>query len=88
MANYSYNEDTAVIKNAAGKLRSIFVSTASSTPTITVYDSSVDSGPASTIIGEFTPVAGTVYNFFDGIYANYGIRVEISGTVKYTVAYE
>lgn len=88
MANYSYNEATAVIKPAAGKLRSIFVSAATSTPTITVYDSSVVTGAAGAILGTFTPTAATVYNFFDGIYANNGIRVEIGGTVKYTVVYE
>ena len=88
MANYLYIEASTVVKPAAGKIKGIFVSTASSTPTITIYDSFEVSGPADTVINTFTPAAAGNYNFFDGIYVNKGIRVEIGGTVKCTIIYE
>ena len=43
MSNYTAITATAQIKASAGKLNGIFVSSASSTPTITVYDSSASS---------------------------------------------
>ncbi len=65
-----------------GGITGIFVSAASATPTITVYDSNA-TGTSKKIVDTFTPVAGTYYPmpFFcaDGIY------VVISGTVKCTV---
>ena len=88
MANYLYIEATTVVKPAAGKIKGIFVSSAASTPTITIYDSFSASGAAPTVINTFTPAAAANYNFFDGIYVNSGIRVEISGTVKCTILYE
>lgn len=79
---------TASIKPMAGILKGIFVSAASSTPTITVYDSSASSTSDPVILATFTPVAGTNYNFFDGIYANKGLYVVISGTVSCTVLFQ
>ena len=79
---------TASVKPMAGILKGIFVSAASSTPTITVYDSSASSASDPVILATFTPVAGTNYNFFDGIYANKGLYVVISGTVSCTVLFQ
>ena len=87
MSNIAYLEATASIKKGAGKLKGIFVSAASSTPTITVYDSE-STGTDVTVLGVFTPAAATNYNFFDGLNTENGIYVVISGTVKATFYFE
>jgi hypothetical protein len=40
------------------------------------------------VIDTFTPVAGTNYNFFDGINTKNGIYVVIASTVSCTIYYE
>lgn len=85
---YSQISATAQIKPMAAKLKGLFVSAASSTPTITVYDSPDSDNTDPKILDTFTPVAGVNYNFFDGLYANKGLYVVISGTVSCTIAYE
>jgi ABC-type nitrate/sulfonate/bicarbonate transport system substrate-binding protein len=88
MANYTYITASANIKPSAGKLKGIFVSAASSTPTITVYDSEAKT-TTNTILGVFTPAAATSYVLpLDGAYAKSGIYVVISGTVSATIIYE
>ena len=87
-SNYVQLSATASIKPMAGVLKGIFVSAASSTPTITVYDSPNSGNTDPKILDTFTPVAGTNYNFFDGIYANKGLYVVISGTVSCTVLFQ
>jgi hypothetical protein len=88
MANFAQITATANIKPMAGKLKGIFVSAASSTPTITVYDSSAAT-TTRTVLSVFTPAAATSYVFpLDGIYVNNGIYVVISGTVSATIIFE
>jgi hypothetical protein len=87
MSNIAYIEATTLVKSAPAKLKGIFVSAASSTPTITVYDTQT-SGTTATVLGVFTPTAATNYNFFDGLNTANGLYVVISGTVKCTVYYE
>jgi len=88
MANYTYITATANIKPMAGKLKGIFVSAASGTPTITVYDAAAAT-TTDTILGVFTPVAATSYILpLEGAYAKNGIYVVIGGTVSATVLYE
>ena len=87
MSNITYLEATASLKKGAGKLKGIFVSAASSTPTITVYDTET-TGTDVIVLGVFTPVAATNYNFYDGLNTENGIYVVISGTVKATFYYE
>jgi ABC-type nitrate/sulfonate/bicarbonate transport system substrate-binding protein len=88
MANYTYITATANIKPMAGKLKGIFVSAASSNPTITVYDSAAAT-TTTTILGTFIPVAATSYILpLEGAYAKNGIYVVIAGTVAATVLYE
>jgi len=88
MANYTYITATRQVKVGAGKLKGIFVSAASSTPTITIYD--VQTGTATTMVGVFTPTAATFYSFgpADGMFFNNGLNIAISGTVTATVIYE
>lgn len=87
-SNYMQLTATRQVKPMAAKLKGIFVSAASSTPTITVYDSPDSDNTDPKILDTFTPVAGTNYNFFDGMYTNKGLYVVISGTVSCTIAYE
>lgn len=81
---YAYQQISASanLKDASGVLGGIFVSAASSTPTITVYDSATTT-TTTPIVSVFTPVAGTYYPlpfaFSNGCY------VVISGTVSCTV---
>lgn len=87
-STYKQISATTQVKPAAGKLKGIFISAASSTPTITIYDSATFSTSNPKIIDTFTPVAGTNHNFYDGIYAKNGLYVVIGGTVSATVAFE
>ena len=88
MSNYTAITATTQIKRDAGKLNGIFVSSASGTPTITVYDSSASSASDPVVIATFTPTANTNHNFFQGLYTNKGIYVVIGGTVSATISYE
>lgn len=88
MANYTAITATAQIKTAAAKLKGIFVSSVSGTPTITVYDSFQGSASDPVVLATYTPVAGTNHNFFDGLYLKNGLYVVIGGTVSATVYYE
>lgn len=88
MANYAYITASANIKPMAGKLKGIFVSAASNTPIITVYDSAAAT-TTRIILGTFTPAAATSYLLpLDGAYAKDGIYVVIGGTVTATVIWE
>lgn len=87
MSNIAYIEATTLVKSAPAKLKGIFVSTASTTPTITVYDTQT-SDTTATVLGVFTPVSATNYTFFDGLNTANGLYVVISGVVKCTVYYE
>jgi hypothetical protein len=88
MSNYTAITATAQIKRDAGKLNGIFVSSASSTPTITVYDSFSSSASDPVILATFTPTSNTMHNFFQGLYFNKGLYIVISGTVSATISYE
>jgi hypothetical protein len=88
MSNYTAITATTQIKRDAGKLNGIFVSSASGTPTITVYDSFSSSTSDPVVLATFTPTANTMHNFFQGLYTNKGIYVVIGGTVSATISYE
>ena len=88
MSNYTAISATTQIKRDAGKLNGIFVSSASGTPTITVYDSFSSSTSDPVVLATFTPTANTMHNFFQGLYTNKGIYVVIGGTVSATISYE
>jgi hypothetical protein len=88
MSNYTAISATTQIKVGAGKLNGIFISSASSTPTITVYDSPASSASGPVILATFTPTGNTMHNFFQGLYFNKGLYIVISGTVAATISYE
>lgn len=90
MSDYKAISASTQIKVGVGKLKTIFVSGASSTPTITVYDSDRSSASDPVMIATFTPAVSTDYHFSqgDGIFFNKGCYIVISGTVTATVAFE
>lgn len=61
-----------------------FVSAASATPTITVFDS-VDAQQTNKVIDTFTPIAGTWYPM--PIQLQKGLNIVIAGTVSATVVF-
>ena len=86
-SNYAIISATTLLKQQAGKIKGIFVSAASSTPTIAIYDAQTASTSIK-VIDTFTPVAATNYNFMDGINTEFGIYIVVGGTVSCTVYYE
>ena len=88
-ANYERITATHQIKVGFTVLKGIFISAASSTPTITIYDSGTASTGDPTILGVFAPAAAGNYLFTaNGITASKGLYVVISGTVVATIIYE
>jgi hypothetical protein len=87
MSNYSQISATTLVKNQPGKLKGIFCSSVTSTPTITVYDAQVP-GTDVKIIDTYTLTAATNMNFYDGINCENGLYVVISGTASVTVYFE
>lgn len=79
---YQQLSASANVKPIPGFLLGIFVSAASSTPTITIYDSA-STTTTTKIVDTFTPVASTWYPI-PVAYSN-GCYVVISGTVSATV---
>lgn len=80
-ANYSNITGDTLIRTGSGYLLGIFVASASSSPTIKVWDNT--SGATTVIVNTFTPIAGTFYpipcTFRTGLY------VDVGGTLDITV---
>ena len=74
---------TTTVKTGSGQTGGVFVSAASGSPTITVYDNTSASG--TTLVSVFTPVASTAYAF--PCHFSTGLTVAVSGTVSCTVFY-
>lgn len=74
---------SAQISNAAGDLLGIWVSSASATPTIKVWNNAAATGDV--IANTFTPLAGSFYPM--PFQFNKGLFVTISGTVDCTVSW-
>lgn len=88
MANYLQSAATVQVKTSLGKLYGIFVS-ASSSGTLTVYDSAKSSTSDPKISNTIAVAAGTHYlNFPDGIFFNNGLYIVLGGTsAAFTVVY-
>jgi hypothetical protein len=88
-AIYKNISATNQVKVGFTVLKGIFISAASSTPTITVFDSGTANTGDPTILGVFTPASASEYNFTSvGITASKGLYVVISGTVVATIIFE
>tara|TARA_R110000868_G_scaffold206086_1_gene454805 strand:- start:349 stop:627 length:279 start_codon:yes stop_codon:yes gene_type:complete len=92
MALYLHNNNGDVqVKVGAGKLKGIFVSAASGSPTLTVYDTATASTSDPVILAVFTPAANTMYLLSGdegGIFFSRGLWVDKGGTVNCTIFYE
>lgn len=91
MAQFKQLSATTQVKVGAGKIKGIFVSAASATPTIAVYDSAASSTSDPKLIDTFTPAAATMYPLSGddgGVWFNKGMYVVIGGTVSATIIYE
>lgn len=86
-SNYAQISATTLIKQQAGKIKGIFCSAASASPTIAIYDAQTASTSIK-VIDTFVPVSATNYNFLDGITTENGIYIVVGGTVSCTVYYE
>ena len=82
--DYTNISASELIRTGPGKLLGIFVASASSTPTIKVWDQT--SGAAPVVVNTFTPSAGVFYPMPCKL--NTGLYVTISGTVDCTVFWE
>ncbi len=84
--NGSYKQINASgnVSPRQGSVLGIFVSAASATPTITVYDDAA-TGTTTKVVDTFTPVASTWYPMPFGVAS--GINVVIGGTVSATVCF-
>jgi hypothetical protein len=89
MANYTQTAATTQIKVGAGKLYGIFVS-ASSSGTLTIYDSGASSASDPKVVDTFTVAASTTYlNIPAGLFFNKGLYIVLAGTsASFTVAYD
>lgn len=76
---------STVIKVGSGVLGRIFVTAASATPVISVYDSATAQTATGKIVDVFTPTAASNYSI-DAAFSN-GCYVVISGTVSCTILY-
>ncbi len=72
------------VKATQGVLLGVFVSNATATPTITIYDDPA-TGTTNKIVDTFTPVASTWYPVPVGF--STGCNVVLGGTVSCTVVY-
>lgn len=84
-SNYINLTTSSLVLTGAGKLSGIWVSSATSTPTIKVWDNT--SAATTILLNTFTPVAATMYTF-PNIRVATGIFVTIGGTVDCTVFYD
>lgn len=72
------------VRATQGAIIGIWVSAASATPTITVYDDAA-TGTTTKIVDTFTPLASSWYPIPIGV--SNGINVVIGGTVSATVVH-
>ena len=88
-ANYERITASHQIKIGLTVLKGIFISAASSTPTITVYDSGTANTNDPVILGVFTPTSPSNFTFTaNGITASKGLYAVLSGTVTATFIFE
>lgn len=84
VGSYQQISATTIVQTVPCQLLGIFVSAASATPTITVYDAAT-AVTTTKVIDTFTPVAATFYRLPVGL--GTGLYVVISGTVSCTIVF-
>lgn len=84
VGGYKQISATGNVSALPANLIGIFVSAATATPTITVYDDAA-TGTSTKIVDTFTPTAATWYPL--PFSASKGLYVVLGGTVSATVAF-
>jgi hypothetical protein len=79
---YKLLTETGNVSPIATDLLGIFVSAASSTPTITIYNSST-TGTSDRVVNTFTPVSATYYTIPASL--GEGLYIVVGGNVSATV---
>ena len=91
MSLYKQIAATTQVKVGFGKIHGLFISSAATTPRVTIYDSATASNLDPEIIHQFTATDASVRLFsgdIGGIAFSKGLYVVISGDVSMTVIYE
>ena len=91
MSLYKQITATTQVKVGFGKIHGLFISSAATTPRVTIYDSATASNLDPEIIHQFTATDASVRLFsgdIGGIAFSKGLYVVISGDVSMTVIYE
>lgn len=91
MSQYQHITATTQIKVGFGKIKGFFVSSAATTPRITMYDSATANTSDPELLHQFTPTNASVRMLsgdIGGIAFNKGLYVVISGDVSVTIIYE
>jgi hypothetical protein len=81
VGGYELFSATKQITTYPTSMLGLFISSASGTPTITVYDSA-SGATSTTVVSTFTPTASTFYKLPAGI--SQGLYIVVSGTVSGT----
>lgn len=78
MSAWKQNDNAdLIVKSGSGILRGILCTAASGTPTLTIYDGTDANG--TVMVKQFTPVAGTYYNFWNAYFST-GLFLDVGGT--------
>lgn len=83
-SKFKYTAASVLVKTGKGRIRGIFVSTASGSPTIKLWDSLTATG--TIVVNTFIPVAATFYEFPE-VGFDTGLYITIANTVTCTVEY-
>lgn len=83
-SQYTNLSASTLVRTGGGRLLGIFVASASSSPSIKVWDNT--SAATAVLVNTFTPIAGTFYPM-PGTFTT-GLYITISGTVDCTVFWD
>lgn len=82
---YELSSTGGVAKTGNGTLAGIFISSAGSTPTVTVYDGATAGDTSTPLIPTFTPAAATYYNF--KVMFQKGLNIVLGGSITGAAMY-
>ncbi len=91
MSQYKHITESTQLKVGFGKIKSLFISSATTTPRVSIYDSATSNTADPELIHQFTPTSASVRQLsgdIGGIAFNKGLYVVISGDVSMTVINE
>jgi len=81
---YKNTTSSVLVKTGVGRVRGIFVASASNVPTLKLWDNT--SAATTVLVNTFTPAGATYYEFGDVLFST-GLYLTVGGTVDCTVIY-